>query len=139
MQPQVVKSIKYNIGVEKEMEPVITKENVLSKRAIEETTEVMVEAVDTALMGGALSLPYYSVAAKTGTAQISDGRGGYFNNKFLHSFAGYYPAYKPRFVTFMYLIDPKGVQYSSETLARPFMDTAEFLLNYYELSPDRTP
>ena len=139
MQPQVVKSIKYNIGVEKEMEPVITKENVLSKRAIEETTEVMVEAVDTALMGGALSLPYYSVAAKTGTAQISDGRGGYFNNKFLHSFAGYYPAYKPRFVTFMYLIDPKGVQYSSDTLARPFMDTAEFLLNYYEVSPDRTP
>ncbi|MEX0910394.1 MAG: penicillin-binding protein 2 [Candidatus Paceibacterota bacterium] len=139
MQPQVVTSIKYNVGVEKDIMPVVQQENVLSKKAIEETTAVMVEAVDTALMGGTLSLPYYSVAAKTGTAQISDGRGGYFTNKFLHSFAGFYPAYKPRFVTFMYLIDPKGVQYSSDTLARPFMDTAEFLLNYYEVSPDRTP
>jgi hypothetical protein len=30
-----------------------------------------------------------------------------------------------------------GVKYASETLARPFRDIAEFLLNYYEVPPDR--
>lgn len=139
IEPHIVSSIDYNIGVEKKVEPKIIKQGVLSKKAIEETTAVMVKAVDESLLGGTVSLPYYSVAAKTGTAQISTGRSGYDENKYLHSFAGYYPAYNPRFVTFMYLINPKGVQYSSDTLSKPFMETAEFLLNYYEVSPDRTP
>ncbi len=139
IEPHIVSSVDYNIGVEKKVEPKIIRQGVLSKKAIEETTAVMVKAVDESLLGGAVSLPYYSVAAKTGTAQISTGRGGYDENKYLHSFAGYYPAYNPRFVTFMYLINPKGVQYSSDTLAKPFMETAEFLLNYYEVSPDRSP
>jgi len=37
----------------------------------------------------------------------------------------------------MYITNPKGARYSSDTLAYPFMETAEFLLNYYEVSPDR--
>jgi cell division protein FtsI/penicillin-binding protein 2 len=110
---------------------------VLSREATEEITQVLINAVDEALLGGTASLPNYSVAAKTGTAQMSDGRGRYFEDQYLHSFFGYYPAYNPRFITFMYMVNPKGNHYSSDTLTGPFMDTAKFLLNYYEVPPDR--
>ena len=83
-------------------------------------------------------MEHYSIAAKTGTAQISNPNGGgYYENKFLHSFFGYFPAFDPKFIIFLYQYDPKGVKYASETLTHPFMDITEFLINYYEIAPDR--
>jgi hypothetical protein len=37
----------------------------------------------------------------------------------------------------LYLVNPKNVRYSSETLSQPFMTLAKFLLNYYGVPPDR--
>ena len=80
----------------------------------------------------------YSIAAKTGTAQIAkeDGR-GYYEDRYLHSFFGYFPAYNPQFLTFFYIINPKEVRYASHTLTEPFMNMTKFLINYYEIPPDR--
>jgi len=136
--PHVVKSIKYDIGVTKDVEVEIVKSDVISKKTTEEITQMLVKAVDGSLQGGTAKLAHYAVAAKTGTAQMSKGDGGgYYADRYLHSFAGYYPAYNPKFVTFMYLVNPRQGRYSSDTLTEPFMSTAEFLLNYYEVSPDR--
>jgi len=99
---------------------------------------MLVEVVDEALLGGTVALPKYSIAAKTGTAQIANlDSGGYYEDKFLHSFFGYFPAYDPEFLVFLYTIEPKGARYASQTLTHPFMDTAKFLINYYEIAPDR--
>jgi cell division protein FtsI/penicillin-binding protein 2 len=89
-------------------------------------------------VGGQAKLERYSIAAKTGTAQMPrpDG-GGYYEDRFLHSFFGYWPASAPRFITFLYLVNPQDVDYASETLTRPFMDLTKFLINYYHLPPDR--
>ena len=38
---------------------------------------------------------------------------------------------------FLYLVYPKNVQYASETLTAPFMNLTKFLVNYYNLPPDR--
>lgn len=137
--PHVVKRIDYRLGISKDVES----ESVASKgtRVIKETTskevtDMMVYNVDEALLEGKAKNPRYSVAAKTGTAQIAV-KGGYDENRFLHSFVGYLPAYDPKFVVFMYTVNPRGVQYSSETLAKPFMEMTKFLINYYQLSPDR--
>ncbi|OHA59491.1 MAG: hypothetical protein A2589_01355 [Candidatus Vogelbacteria bacterium RIFOXYD1_FULL_46_19] len=137
VQPRVVKSIKYDLGPTKNLEPVILKEGLLNRGALEDITQMLIKAVDEALVGGTASLPNYSIAAKTGTAEIAAAGGGYDEDRYLHSFFGYYPAYQPRFVVFMYLVNPRNIRYSSETLTGPFMETAKFLLNYYEVPPDR--
>jgi cell division protein FtsI/penicillin-binding protein 2 len=76
------------------------------------------------------------VAAKTGTAQIAV-KGGYSEDDFLHSFFGYVPAYDPQFLIFLMTVKPRGVQYSSESLTDPFINTIKFLINYYQIPPDR--
>ena len=87
---------------------------------------------------GSYKLKHYSIATKTGTAQIAkSGGGGYYNDRYLHSFFGYFPAYDPQFLVFLYLYDPKGVEYSSQTLISPFINITKFLLNYYNIPPDR--
>lgn len=111
---------------------------VLKPETSQKITKMLVTVVDKALAGGTAKLEHYSVAAKTGTAQISTGTSaGYYTDRFLHSFFGYFPAYQPRFIVFLYLVNPKGVPYASETLTKPFMELTKFLLNYYNVPPDR--
>lgn len=111
---------------------------VLKPETAEAITAMLVRVVDTALLGGTLTLPSWSVAAKTGTAQIANPQGGgYYADKYLHSFFGYFPAYEPRFIVFLYTVEPHGVSFASHTLTKPFFDIAKFLLNYYAVAPDR--
>lgn len=135
--PHLAKRIEYDDGETKEIRyPEGTQ--VLSEKTSEEISRMLVTVVDDALRGGTVSLPNYTVGAKTGTAQIPDPiNGGYYEDKYLHSFFGYFPAFEPRFIVFMYTVEPKGVRYASETLTTPFMDVTRFLINYYSIPPDR--
>ena len=92
--------------------------------------------MDKVLLEGTLRIPNYSIAVKTGTAQIAKA-GGYAEDEFIHTFIGYFPAYNPKFIVFLYTINPKGARYGSETLSKPFNDIVKFLINYYEVPPDR--
>jgi hypothetical protein len=104
----------------------------------ETVTKMLVKVVDEALRKGELKMEHYSVAAKTGTAQIADpATKGYYEDRYLHSFFGYFPAYEPKFIVFLYQKYPKGAQYASETLAEPFNELTKFLIDYYNVPPDR--
>ena len=94
--PHVVKEINYKIGVTKKLSYPDGR-RVLKPETSEEVSRMLVELVDTALRNGKVKLEHYSVAAKTGTAQISQGgTKGYYADRYLHSFFGYFPAYNPR-------------------------------------------
>ena len=135
--PHLVKKIEYTAGFSKNIASDNDK-RVLKKEASEEITRMLVEVVDKALLNGEVKQEHFSIAAKTGTAQIANpAGGGYFEDKFLHSFFGYFPAYEPKFLVFLYLYEPVSVNYASQTLTRPFIDIAKFLLNYYNIPPDR--
>ena len=83
-------------------------------------------------------LEHWSIAAKTGTAQVADNvQGGYYTDRYTHSFFGYFPAYEPKFLIFLYTVNPKGVRYAVTTWVEPFLDLTKFLLNYYDIPPDR--
>ncbi len=135
--PHVVSAIEHTDGTVKKMtfpEP----KQVLKKESTETISRMLTTVIDKGMFGGRAKLPRYSVAAKTGTAQVArpDGK-GYYDDIFLHSMFGYYPAYDPQFITLFYIVDPKGVEYALNTLGYPFMDTASFLMTYYEIAPDR--
>lgn len=134
--PHLVKRIEYKNGTTNNM---VHPEGarVFSEQTSEDITSMLVKVVDTALKGGKAKNDYYTVAAKTGTAQIPDPTGGYYDDRYLHSFFGYFPAYDPQFLIFLYTVEPKGVEYASETLTDPFMELVQFLINYYALPPDR--
>ncbi len=135
--PHLVKRIEYDNGQVKEIR-YPEGDRVLKAETSEEISRMLKTVVDDALRGGTVALPNHTIAAKTGTAQIADPvNGGYYEDKFLHSFFGYFPAFDPEFIVFMYTVEPQGVQYASETLTTPFMDVAKFLINYYSIPPDR--
>lgn len=135
--PHLVKKIEHDSGNTEILE--FPEENqVLKKETTDTVTKMLVEVVDKALRKGEVKMEHYSIAAKTGTAQIADPvNGGYYKDRYLHSFFGYFPAYNPSYIIFLYQVYPKNVEYASETLTYPFIDIVKFLINYYEIAPDR--
>jgi cell division protein FtsI/penicillin-binding protein 2 len=135
--PHLVKKIEYTSGISKTIsydDP----EPIFKPETSEKITRMLVNVVDEALLGGKVKSPQYTIAAKTGTAQMAkETGGGYYDDRYLHSFFGYFPAYKPRFIVFLFTVYPKGAEYASHTLTYPFIDLTKFLVNYYEIPPDR--
>ena len=135
--PHLVSKIEFQDGTERDV--LYPKgAQVFTEKTSEEVSRMLTNVVDEALCNGDCALPNHTIGAKTGTAQIADPvHGGYYDDKYLHSFFGYFPAYDPKFIVFMYTVEPKGVRYASETLTEPFMNITKFLINYYAVPPDR--
>jgi cell division protein FtsI/penicillin-binding protein 2 len=135
--PHVGLEIKYPGGIRTEVgwSP---PRRALRPESAEAVTSMLVRVVDTALRGGVKKVPEMSIAAKTGTAQIANPNGGgYYTDRYLHSFFGYFPAYDARFLIFLFAVEPQGAQYASETLTDPFFTMTNFLTSYYQVQPDR--
>jgi cell division protein FtsI/penicillin-binding protein 2 len=136
VQPHVVKKIEYTNGLSKTFDYSDNEVRVVSKETSGEISRMLVNVFDE-YKDGDVRLPNYSVAAKTGTAQIPNPQGEYYDDRNLHSFFGYFPAYDPQYVVFLYTVNPKDVKYSSQTLIEPFRSTAKYIINYYNIPPDR--
>ncbi|XKT74945.1 MAG: peptidoglycan D,D-transpeptidase FtsI family protein [Patescibacteria group bacterium UBA2103] len=136
VQPHIGKEIRHPSGL-------ITKlgwgldERVFKESSSQTVSRMLTKVVDEALLGGTVKIDSMSVAAKTGTAQIASPDGGYYDDRYLHSFFGYFPSYDPEFLIFLYTVEPKEVRYASQTLTNPFIDLVSFLTNYYDVEPDR--
>jgi cell division protein FtsI/penicillin-binding protein 2 len=136
VEPHLASAIRLDSGITRTLDWSETIP-VFSATAARETTEMMTELVDEKLENGKAKIPTMSVAAKTGTAQLTDGHGGYYSDRYFHSFVGFFPSYNPRFIILLYTNDPQHVEFASETLDSTFLDLVHFLIDYYQVPPDR--
>lgn len=80
----------------------------------------------------------YSVAGKTGTAQVPNPEGGYYDDQHIGSFAGFFPADDPKFAMLVKLDNPKNVDWAESSAAPTFGEIAAYLLEYYEIPPTKS-
>lgn len=108
----------------------------VSPATAEAVSKMLVSVVDHGFDNRA-SVKGYFVAAKTGTAQIPSKTGRGYTDEFIHTFVGYAPAFDPRFLILIQLNKPQGNKFAANTLVSSFHNLAEFILNYYEVPPDK--
>jgi len=97
---------------------------------------MLVSAVDRGISHGA-SVTGYSVAGKTGTAQIPSDDGRYLDDAYISSFAGFAPASDPRFVVVIVLERPQTKLLGTVTAMDAFHDLAIDVLRNARIQPDR--
>ncbi len=97
---------------------------------------MLVSTVDRGIASGA-SLAGYSVAGKTGTAQIPSPDGRYADDAYISSFAGFAPAIDPRFVTVIVLERPQSGLLGTVTVMGAFKGLAMDALRSARIQPDR--
>lgn len=132
MRPYVVEKIVAPDGQETTTQPEIIRQ-VITPQTAAKLTAMLVSTVRNGY--DKVKLPGYFVAGKTGTAQIASGK-GYSETETNHSFIGYAPAYDPKFLIFLRMEKPVGIQFASESMAPVFTDLARYLFNYYEIPPE---
>jgi cell division protein FtsI/penicillin-binding protein 2 len=93
------------------------------------------EAVVTGGTGKAAKVAGYSVAGKTGTAQIASSH-GYIHGAYVASFCGFTPASKPRLAILVSVWHPRRGQYGGTVSAPVFREIARHCLDYLGVQPD---
>lgn len=91
---------------------------VISATTAQELDGMLRKVVSAQGTGDAAHVKGYSVAGKTGTAQVIGSDGKYSNSLYVSSFAGYVPANRPRLVIVV-TVDEPGVGTYGGTVAAP--------------------
>src|SRR3989338_1101502 len=134
--PHFVSAVRYDSGITRALSWAGSSQALQPGSALA-VSRMLTQVVDTALVDGKIKIGRHSVAAKTGTAQNANPQGGgYYTDRFLHSFFGYFPSYDARFIVFLFALEPQGASYSSQTWALPFHSLTQFLISYYDIPPD---
>jgi cell division protein FtsI (penicillin-binding protein 3) len=97
---------------------------------------MLTASVDNGISNGA-SLQGYSVAGKTGTAQIPSDDGRYLDDAYISSFAGFAPANDPRFVAVIVIERPQSKLLGTVTAMAAFRSLAQDALRSARVQPDR--
>jgi len=82
-----------------------------------------------------VSVPGYTLAGKTGTAQVAE-NGTYSKTKYVASFIGFAPARHPQLLVGVVVDEPQGEIYGGSVAAPAFGRIAEFALPYLGVAPE---
>ncbi|HVX33608.1 MAG TPA: penicillin-binding protein 2 [Solirubrobacterales bacterium] len=121
--PRLVK----RIGEEKAPEP--KGRRVISAKTAEEVRKMLEGVLGPEGTAAEVSVPGYTLAGKTGTAQVAE-NGGYSKTKYIASFIGMAPAMDPRFLCAVIVDQPEGEIYGGSVAAPAFGEIAAYSLPY---------
>jgi len=96
-------------------------------------TQMMESAVNKAQVA---TIAGYRIAGKTGTAQIPDFQKGGYTDEYIHTFIGFAPVSNPYFIALIKLDKPNS-NLAALSVVPAFRDLAQFILNYYQIPPDK--
>jgi cell division protein FtsI/penicillin-binding protein 2 len=131
MQPYVVQEIRGGNGVFVHKPTVLSQ--AVSPEAAHQVTAMIVTAVSREVPSALV--PGYTVAGKTGTAQIAE-NGIYHPTDVIGSFIGWLPADAPEIVVFVKLDRPTSAPWGSLTAAPAFSKLAKELVVLLDIPPD---
>ena len=134
MKPTIVESIAYPNGEYEEFSPVEI------RRVIQQRTATRVAAMMTRVVedgsGVRAKIPGYTIAGKTGTAQIPNvGTPGYGADT-IHTFVAFFPAFDPQYII-LTKVDRPQARYAESTAVPLFRRLAEYLITYAAIPPDQ--
>ena len=133
VKPLFVKEIRA-IGKKPELiTPTILNEKICSDETLKKLMTMLIGVVEHGT-GQLLKNPNYSVAGKTGTAQVADKNLGYAKKVYQSSFVGFFPADKPKYTCMVVINNPTGGAYYGALVAGPvFKEIAD---KVYSLNTD---
>jgi cell division protein FtsI/penicillin-binding protein 2 len=121
--PQLIQKV----GEEEVHEP--KGKRVISAKTATEVREMLEGVLGPEGTASMVSVPGYTLAGKTGTAQVAE-NGGYSESKYIASFIGFAPALHPRFLAAVIVNEPEGEIYGGSVAAPAFGELAAFSLPY---------
>jgi len=100
-------------------------ERIASATTIKKLQEMLVGTVEYGT-GTVAKNSLFEVAGKTGTAQMADGAAGYRGNvRYQASFAGYFPADKPKYSMIVVIQNPRNGYYAATVAGPVFNEIAQ--------------
>jgi cell division protein FtsI (penicillin-binding protein 3) len=121
--PQLIK----RVGEEEIHEP--KGRRVISTQVSEQVREMLEGVLAPGGTASEVSVPGYTLAGKTGTAQVAE-NGTYSETKYVASFIGFAPAQNPQLLVAVIVDQPQGEIYGGSVAAPAFGQIAEFALPY---------
>jgi len=109
---------------------------IISSETSIKLINMLVKAVENG-SGRRAQVKGYTIAGKTGTAQVPDLKNGGYLDEYIHTFVGFAPAYDPKFIALIKLDNPKGVRFAESTTVPVFHDLAQFIFSYLAIPPDK--
>jgi len=89
--------------------------------------------------GHNMERPHYTIAGKTGTAQVAHGKSGYGKSgkrQYQASFVGYFPADNPKYSCIVVVNQPKGQYYGNIVAGNVFSEISDKLIAQTQILPD---
>lgn len=98
VKPRLVRAERKNGEVVREFPVEVIKEQICSEHTLNDIREIL-EMVVSKGLGKKAGCKYFKVSGKTGTAQVSKGKGGYHSGtiSYLVSFCGFFPSDAPKY------------------------------------------
>jgi cell division protein FtsI (penicillin-binding protein 3)/stage V sporulation protein D (sporulation-specific penicillin-binding protein) len=121
--------------VQGEKPPAPKKRRILSKGVDRTLLQMLKGVVSDTGTAQLAEIPGYTVAGKTGTAQVP-GPNGYEPGAYVATFVGVVPARDPRLVVLVSVDQPQGAIFGGVVAAPAFAQIASFDLQYLEVPPD---
>ncbi len=123
IKPIIVSEMGYTDSKVKRFKTEVLNEKICSEKTLNRL-KMMLEGVVENGTAENIKGTHYKIAGKTGTAQILDE--GTYSARYITSFAGYFPADKPKYSAIVLIKNPKGWrQYGSNVAAPVFKEIAD--------------